>query len=93
MQVAEVHCVVTPELALARFQQRRRHAGHLDHERDVAAMEAQFAQAAERGPLFPARALSVATHAAVDGQSARRLAVQAAKLAGMDHVAVEWRSG
>lgn len=93
VQVAEVHCVVSPELALARFRRRQMHPGHLDGARDMSAMRAQFVEAAERGPLFPLRALPVATHVAIDGQTLRHLSLQATRLAGMDDPAVEWPSG
>ena len=40
--VAEVHCHCDREVALARFRERRRHAGHLDAQRTTASLRDQF---------------------------------------------------
>lgn len=83
VSLAEVHCVVSTDLAFARFQSRQRHAGHLDAVRDPAALRAQFDEAAARGPLFPGCAMQARTHAPLDPSELRRLAVAAAEAAGI----------
>lgn len=74
MDVVEVHCVIDPLLALTRFTRRQRHPGHMDHTRDPAALLSQFEAAAELGPLFPDRAIRVATDRPVDHAGVRELA-------------------
>ena len=49
-KVVELHCVCDPKVAAVRFNERRRHAGHLDN-RKPAADPVNFALLATAGPL------------------------------------------
>ena len=60
-ELVELHCVCSPSVAAARFVSRKRHAGHLDKQKNLAALQASFEQQAGLGPLQLGRVLEVDT--------------------------------
>lgn len=72
--VVEVHCRCAAGTALTRFTARRRHPGHLDELRSMAALRQQFDEAERLGPLFPDVALSLDTEQPLSAFAARDLA-------------------
>lgn len=59
--VVEVHCNCSPELAVSRFMQRKRHPGHNDVRWSRAQLLASFVEQAALGPLQPRRAIGYST--------------------------------
>jgi glucokinase len=49
--LVEVYCECAPDLAVARFCERKRHPGHMDGRWSRASLAAQLATAAQLGPL------------------------------------------
>ncbi len=64
-ELVEVYCVCSPRVAAARFVSRRRHAGHLDEQKSLAALQASFEEQALLGPLKLGRLLEVDTEVAL----------------------------
>jgi glucokinase len=60
-RVVNVHCLCTPEIATARFLQRKRHPGHLDSERSIADILASIQAVSNFGLLKIGRGLDVDT--------------------------------
>jgi hypothetical protein len=60
-ELVEMHCVCSPSVAATRFVGRKRHAGHLDEQKSLAAVQASFEEQAALGPLRLGRVLEVNT--------------------------------
>lgn len=65
-EAIEIYCVCSPEIAATRFAERRRHAGHLDDQRKVSEIAAQFEEYAALGPLGIGSVVQVNTEGEVD---------------------------
>jgi cytidylate kinase len=50
-KVLEIYCFCEPELAAARFKNRKRHQGHLDDTKQLSDLLVNFRTLAEAGPL------------------------------------------
>ena len=50
-KVLEIYCSCEPELAAARFKNRKRHHGHLDDSKQLSDLLVNFGKLAEAGPL------------------------------------------
>ncbi|MFY9825175.1 MAG: AAA family ATPase [Thermoanaerobaculia bacterium] len=64
--VVEVHCVCPPAVAAERFLSRKRHDGHLDQDRRIEDLVADFVRLAALGPLGIGPLVEVDTGRAVD---------------------------
>jgi len=64
-KVLEVHCVCDPMLAATRFNERRRHAGHLDRNKPVVDAT-EFRRLASAGPLGLGEVTVIDTSGAYD---------------------------
>ena len=60
-ELVELYCVCSPSVAASRFVSRKRHAGHLDAQKSLAAVQASFEEQASLGPLKLGRVLEVNT--------------------------------
>jgi glucokinase len=60
--VIEIHCHCDVDLAVTRFLHRRRHPGHLDETRSLAALRAQFTAFAALGALGCGRVVELDTN-------------------------------
>ena len=65
-EIVEVYCVCDPAVAATRFQQRRRHVGHLDQSKLHSDLVESFREQAELGPLGIGRLIKVDTNVEVD---------------------------
>ena len=66
--IVELYCACPSGLAFERFQDRSRHAGHLDGHRNVDRLRQQLAEAEEHGPLRVGKLIEVDTSVSVDLQ-------------------------
>lgn len=74
-ELVEMHCVCSPSVAARRFVSRKRHPGHLDEQKSLAAVEASFEEQAALGPLKVGRVLEVNTEGSLrTGEILARLA-------------------
>jgi hypothetical protein len=74
-ELVEMHCVCSPRVAATRFVSRKRHAGHLDGQKSLAAVQASFEAQASLGPLKLGRVLEVNTEVSLRaGELLARLA-------------------
>ena len=66
--VVEVYCTCDPTVAATRFQQRRRHDGHLDRNKLHSDLVESFKEQAAFGPLGIGRLIKVDTNQEIDEQ-------------------------
>ena len=62
----EVYCVCDPAVAAERFARRKRHAGHLDQNKNYAELNESFEKHAQLGPLGLGALIKVATDQKLD---------------------------
>jgi glucokinase len=64
--VIEVYCECDPRVAATRFQQRRRHPGHLDEAKQLSDLLPDFEEHAQLGPLGLGQLIKVDTNGEID---------------------------
>lgn len=72
--VVEVHCNCSPEVAVSRFMERRRHPGHNDARWSRTQLLASFVEQAALGPLHPLRAIGYGTESPINTSQVAHLA-------------------
>jgi adenylate kinase family enzyme len=65
----EIYCVCDPAVAATRFQQRRRHEGHLDQNKVFTELVESFREQSQLGPLGIGHLIKVKTDREVDEQN------------------------
>jgi hypothetical protein len=81
----EIHCQCPVELAVARFQQRVRHPGHLDSLRTKDELFLQFEETNSFGPLIPEKAIIFKTEFAPHPDQIIALARRASSMPEKEH--------